>query len=461
MSSAAHAAPRGPVTRLIQLVSLALCFAILWGAKYVVPESEETLGIISGIGLFIMGGTLASEVLEPLRVPHLTGYLGVGILAGPHVLHLVDHKAVESMTRVNALALALIALEGGAELKISLVRPVVKTLAIATFVQTTMVLFGLAGVFVLARPLIPFAQAYGVTGLIGIAFLWGLLGITRSPSAVLGILSQTRAQGPLATFSLAFIMVSDVVVITLAAVITTLVKPLVVPGAEMSSTAFAELWHEILGSVSLGTSLGLLIVAYLRFVKKNFVVVLVALGFGFTEVLNYLHLEPLLTFLVAGFLVQNLSKQGEELLKSTQDMGSVVYVLFFATAGAHLNIPLLKQYWLVALVLFSSRALLTFTANKISTRWANDPPVLRKWGFSALVSQAGIAIGLAGAIARAFPQFGASFQALAIATVALNEMLGPILFKTAIDISGEGSREKERDRSSFTSMRPPPPPATE
>lgn len=454
--SSAVARPRGPLTRAIQLVSLALCFAVMWGAKYVVPEGDETLGIISGVGLFIMGGTLASEVLEPLRVPHLTGYLGVGILAGPYVLHLVDHKAVESLTRVNALALALIALEGGAELKIDLVRPVLKTLGIATLVQTSLVLVGAAAVFAIARPLIPFTQGYGAAGLLGIALLWGLLAITRSPSAVLGILSQTRAQGPLATFSLAFIMVSDVVVITLAAVITTLVKPLIIPGAEMSSQAFAELWHEILGSVSLGTSLGLLIVAYLRFVKKNFVVVLVVLGFGFTEVLNYLHLEPLLTFLVAGFLVQNLSKQGENLLHTVQDMGSVVYVLFFATAGAHLNIPLLKQYWIVALVLFSARASLTFIANRISTRLANDLPVLRKWGFSSLVSQAGVAIGLAGLIARAFPQFGPSFQALAIATVALNEMLGPILFKTAIDISGEGSREKERDRSSFTSMRPPP-----
>jgi Kef-type K+ transport system membrane component KefB len=289
--------------------------------------------------------------------------------------------------------------------------------------------------------------------------LWGLLGITRSPSAALGILSQTRAHGPVANFTLAFIMSSDVVVIISAALITTLVKPLLVPGAQFSANAFQDLWHEIVGSVSLGTTLGLMIVAYLRFVKRNFIVVLIALGFGFTEVLNYLRLEPLLTFLVAGFLVQNLSKQGEHLLHAVQDMGSVVYVLFFATAGAHLNIPLLKQYWMVALILFSTRAGWTWIANRISTRIANAPPVMKRWGFSGLISQAGIAIALSASIARAFPSFGASFQSLAIATVALNELLGPILFKSALDITGESSHEKEKERSSFTSLRPPPMPA--
>ncbi|CAN5211036.1 hypothetical protein BH09MYX1_BH09MYX1_12530 [soil metagenome] len=459
MSSAAHESPRGPLTRGIQLISLALCFALLWGAKRIVPEGDETLGVIAGIGLFIMGGTLAAEVLEPLRVPHLTGYLAVGVIAGPYVLHLVDHDAVESMTKLNVLALALIALEGGAELKIDLLRKGLKSLAIATVTQTLIVLVGVGVVFMLARPLIPFASTFGFGALFGTSLLWGLIAITRSPSATLGVLSQTRAHGPVANFTLAFIMTSDVVVIVLAALVMTFVKPLLNAGAVLSTTAFEDLWHEIVGSVSLGTTVGLLIVVYLRFVKRNFIVVLVALGFGFTEVLNYLHLEPLLTFLVAGFLVQNLSKEGDHLLEAVHDMGSVVYVLFFATAGAHLNIPLLKQYWIVALILFGARAVWTWIANLISTRLAKDPPVMRKWGFSGLISQAGVALALSGTIARAFPTFGSSFQSLAIATVALNEMIGPILFKSALDINGESSREREKERSSVVSMMPPPPAA--
>jgi hypothetical protein len=40
-------------------------------------------------------------------------------------------------------------------------------------------------------------------------------------------------------------------------------------------------------------------------------------------------------------------------------------------------------------------------------------------------------------IARAFPEFGESFRSLAIATVAINEMIGPILFKIGLDRAGE------------------------
>jgi Kef-type K+ transport system membrane component KefB len=211
--------------------------------------------------------------------------------------------------------------------------------------------------------------------------------------------------------------------------------------------------------MSLGTSLGLLLVAYLRFVEKNFLVVLVALGFGFTEVINYLRFEPLLTFLMAGFLVQNLSKQGEKLLHAVEDAGSVVYVLFFATAGAHLDLALLRKLWLAALLLFGGRVIVTWTANRVSTRLAKASPSLKKWGWAGLVSQAGVALGIASTIERANPRFGAPFKALAIATIALNEMLGPIMFKLSLDTTGESSDAPEPERSTVYSV--PPPPAQE
>ena len=85
---------------------------------------------------------------------------------------------------------------------------------------------------------------------------------------------------------------------------------------------------------------------------------------------------------------------------------------------------------------------------------ANDPPVLRRWGWTGLVAQAGVVLGLAVTIERAFPRFGPPFRALAIATVALNQLVGPILFKLALDATGESSRETERSRSSLVPTSP-------
>lgn len=442
-------------TRLLQLFAVAVIGALMFGAKrFVRVDHDGGIEIIAALGLLLTCGTLVGELLEELRIPHLTAYLAVGVVAGPYVLNLVDRPTVERLQTVNTLALSLIAFAGGAELKLDLVRRSLRSLSASALTQCILVFVGATAVFAAATPLLPFTRTQAFVTVAGVALLWGVLSITRSPAATLAILSQTRAQGPLSTFSLAFVMLSDVLVIVIASTVIALVKPLLDPGAVLSFSALDHLGHEILGSVSLGTSLGLLMVAYLRFIKRQILLVLIALGFGFTEILNFLNLDPLLTFLVAGFLIQNLSKQGDTLLHAIEDMGSIVYVVFFATAGAALDLPLLRKLWLVAVILFLGRVLLTIGANGIASRMAKDPPVLRRWGWTGLVAQAGVVLGLAVSIERAFPKFGPPFRALAIATVALNQLVGPILFKFALDATGESARDPEPSRRSLAPVAP-------
>ncbi len=440
-------------TRLLQLIAIPIFGGVAYLTQRSTLHASSAYAILTALGLLLICGTLAGEVLEALKIPHLTAYLLIGVVAGPYVLHLVDHETVERLQTFNTLALALIAFAGGAELRIDLVKRSIGSLSASALTQCFLVFIGAALVFFAVSPMLPFARTSAIATIIGIAALWGVLSITRSPAATLAILSQTRAEGPLATFSLAFVMLSDVLVIVIASTVIALVKPLLEPGATLSFDVLSHLGHEIIGSVSLGTSLGLLMVTYLRFVNRHIVLVLVALGFGFTEVINYVQLDPLLTFLIAGFLVQNLSNQGQKLLHAIEDMGSIVYVVFFATAGAALDLPLLHKLWRVAVILFIGRVVLTMIANRIACRMANDPPVLKRWGWTGLVAQAGVVLGLAVTIERAFPRFGPPFRALAIATVALNQLVGPILFKLALDRTGETSREPEPSRS----LRPPAP----
>jgi Kef-type K+ transport system membrane component KefB len=451
--SGAASEKRGVGGRLLQVVMLLALSALLWIATRAVPEAHGATWTIAAIGFLLLSGTLLSDLVGLLGMPHLTGYLLAGIVAGPHVLKLIDHHTVDNLTSINALALALIALEGGAELRVDFLKSGFKSLAWSTALQTFVVLAVMMGVFFAAKPLLPFARGLSTQMMLGVALLWGVMAVTRSPSATLGILSQTRAVGPLARFTLTFVMTSDIVVVTVLATAITIARPLVEPGATLSLHAFKALGHEILGAVALGTTLGLVLVLYIRFIGKQLVLVFIALGFGMTEMLQYLNFEPLLTFMVAGFLVQNLSKQGPKFLHAIEGMGGVVYVVFFATAGAHLDVPLLKQLWPMALVLGGARAIATYGVSRVSSRIAGDDPVVRRWGFAGLVSQAGVALGIAQIVSREFPQFGGGFRALAIATIALNEMIGPILFKLALDRAGETSREPE---PSLPSMPPPP-----
>jgi Kef-type K+ transport system membrane component KefB len=427
----------GLLLRSQQVVVLAVVFAVLWGATRVVPEAAGSLSSVAAVGFLLLAGTVGSELLEIFKMPHLTCYIIAGIVAGPYVLHLVDHETVKLVGKGNALALAMIALEGGAELRVDDLRRGARSLAWATGMQTFMVMACAALIFASMTPFLPFMRHQPWKLVVGLSLLWGVIAITRSPSATLGVLSQTRARGPIAQSTLATVMTSDVVVLVVLAVTLTLTRPLLEPGASLSMTAIRELGREVLGSVSLGTTLGLLLVAYMRFVNRSFVLVIILLGFGFTEILRYLHFEPLLTFLVAGFIVQNLSKQGEKFVHQIKSLGSMVYVVFFATAGAHLEVPVLRQLWPIALFLCASRAGVTIWAHRIGARAAGDPPRVVSWGWSGLVSQAGIALGVGAVVERNVPGIGADIRALVIATIAINEMAGPVLFKIALDRNGE------------------------
>jgi Kef-type K+ transport system membrane component KefB len=435
MSGASHG--KTPLGRALDALGLFTLFGVLWATARFTPGHGDDAALVAALGFLLLAGTLLSELVEIIGLPHLTGYLLAGILAGPHILHLIDHDTVERLKPVNTLALSLIALAGGAELKVDALKRGVKSLVAASLAQSVLGIVLVGAVFFAAHRFIGFTRDLPIAAVTAVSLLWGVLAIARSPSAALGVISQTRAQGPLAQYTVAFVMASDVVVVILLAAGITVARPLVDPSLAFSTEAFGVLGHEILGSVALGTTLGLLLAIYLRVIGRQLLVVLVALGFGATEILGYLHYDALLTFMVAGFVVQNLSKQGDKLIHAVEQAGAVVYVVFFASAGAHLNVPLLRDLWPVALVLAVSRVGVTAFAGKLASAIAKDSPIIRRWAWAPLVSQAGFAIGISQIAAREFPSFGRGFADLAIATVAMNEIVGPILFKIALDRAGE------------------------
>ncbi len=440
-------------TRVVQLAVLAALFLLYGGAQRIVPYFESRSAIVAAIGFLLLAGTLLSELLEVLGLPHLSGYLAVGVMAGPFALKLVDHGTVEELQSMNALALALIALEGGAQLRLSRMRAGLRSLSVHMLMQTLPIAILSTALFVLLRSVMPFLQGLPTGAVIGAAVLWGVLAMTRSPAAVLGVTAQTRARGPVAEFTVQFVMTSNVVVVVLMAIGMMIARPLLDPMASFSLSDLNHLGRELLGSVALGTTLGLALALYLRLVGKQLILVYLALGFGMTEVLSYVGYQPLLTFMVAGFVVQNLSKQGDKMLESISQAGTVVYVVFFATAGAHLDVDLLRRLWPVALLFVGARLLFTVASGRIASHVAKDSAAVRRWNWAGLVAQAGLALGVANVIAQQFPTIGTGFRALAVACATLNEVIGPVLFKLALDRSGE-TRDAARPSLSSLSESP-------
>ncbi|NLZ41776.1 MAG: hypothetical protein GX886_11065 [Comamonadaceae bacterium] len=304
--------PKSWRSRLLQATMLLAVLALVWGVQRTLPVAPGMLAAVTGLGLLLLAGTLASELLELVGLPHLTGYLLAGIVVGPHVLHLVDHHTVERLGVVNSLALALIALAGGAELRIESLVRAARSLAWAHAFQLVVIIGVVGGVFLALARWMPFLDGLTPLGVAMVALLWGVLATTRSPSAVLGLLAQLRPKGPLTETTLAFVMSSDVVVILLLALTLALARLGIDPAASFDLSTFADLGHELLGSTALGTTLGIVLALYLRYGGRNLLLVLVALGLPMTALLEYVHLDPLLSFMVAGFVVQNFSRGGDK-----------------------------------------------------------------------------------------------------------------------------------------------------
>ena len=100
----------GVVASLLQLGALAGLFAGLFAITRALPASEVSAGVgtVAAVGFLLLAGTLAGNLVELIGLPHLTGYLLAGIVAGPHLLRLFDEHAVRDLSQVNTLALALI-----------------------------------------------------------------------------------------------------------------------------------------------------------------------------------------------------------------------------------------------------------------------------------------------------------------------------------------------------------------
>ena len=451
--SEASAAPKSATARAVQAAALIVVFAVVFIASRLVHQAASVVGTIVGLGFLLLAGTLTSELMEVFGLPHLSGYLLAGLIAGPSVLGLIDAGTLTRLAPVNALALSLIALAGGAELEIGMLKASAKSIAWATLLQHTIVLVITAAVF---AALVPFTALSTLeTGaIVGAALLWGLISVTRSPAALLGIIAQVRPAGPLTTFSIAFVMLSNLVCVLLTAVLIPLVRPLFDSAEALSFSDLTQLGFDMLGSVSVGVCLGLGLIVYLRLIGKNRLLMLLGLGVGLSELLRYIRFDALLAFLVAGFFVRNFSQQGPRLLEAVQRTGAVVFVVFFALAGAKVDLSLLRSVGLVALALCLVRFLATYGAARLSSRTAKDRAVIHAWGWSPLVSQAGLSLGIIVVVTRAFPGIGAEFTTLSIACVTINEIVGPILFKLGLDRAGESGKAAEEGSGATSTPTP-------
>jgi Kef-type K+ transport system membrane component KefB len=202
-----------------------------------------------------------------------------------------------------------------------------------------------------------------------------------------------------------------------------------------------QLAWEMVGSVAFGAVVGALFAFYLRFVRREVTLALLGLCALLAFAAPRLDFELILAALAAGLVVENIAPPEGESLKTAIEQGALpLLVVFFAAAGASLELDALAALGVLAVLLAAARlaCIRGFAALGVHLARLRDAPPRLAW--MGLVSQAGVTLGLATIVAAEFPEWGSTIRALIVSLTALHVMTGPILFKAALRRAGEIGR---------------------
>ena len=400
--------------------------------------------------LFALSAHQVGRFFKRIQLPLITGYLVAGILAGPFILEILGAELVEDLRFIDEISLAVIAFAAGSELYLTELRSRLRSIGWMTvgIVVATLILITLT-VFVLSD-FIPFMQDMSPIARVAVALLAGSIMVARSPSVVIAIIREMRARGNFTKTILGVTVVSDVVVIVVFGISSSTADALLT-GVGLDLSFVVLLVLDIVGALLLGFVVGRIIIVVLSTKLNHWfkIFLIVLLGYAIfvlsETIREYAHenlpfevlIEPLLTCMIASFVVTNFSRYRREWLDVLHDITPFIFILFFTLTGAALELDVFLQTWPIALVLFTVRIIAIFLGTFVGGTIAGDAGRVNRIYWMGLITQAGVGLGLAKAVAVEFPEFGAAFATMIIATIVLNEIVGPLFLKAAIRRVGE------------------------
>ncbi len=395
------------------------------------------------VGLLLVLGLYAGHLTRRIRLPAILGYMTLGVVLGPHVLGVASSQFVTDLGFVIDVGLALVAFTIGAELKFSLFKRLGRSLAIILCTET----------------LLTFLVVTGVIGWVlsdwPVALLLGAIASASAPAGTVAVIQELQAKGPLTNTLFAVIGLDDALSVVIYGFALVIAKVLLLQenGAEMETSIAMQVAAPLLeigGSIGIGVLSGWCYVQLARRARKFSDLLVLTIGWIVltTGLCEWLHLSLILTNMAVGMYLVNSKKEG--LLRRVREMLSGVmpltFVLFFALAGAHLDLYSLTGAGVVALLYFISRI-----AGKAGGAWVGcvvgkaDALIRNNLG-PAILSQAGLAVGLALIVFTELSSLVHAPRAIEVgqvvlttitATTLLFEIIGPILVRRSLMRAGE------------------------
>lgn len=406
--------------------------------------------LLVGFSIVAIAGHQIAKVFQKIKFPLITGLIITGIIAGSSVLKFIPADALPKLNFLNDIALAIIAFSAGSELYLKELRSRITSIKwmtigqlLITFILSTVVIF-------YGADYIPFMADLSPNVKMIIAVLFGVIFVARSPSSAIAVINELRANGPFTKTAMGVTVVKDVLVIILFAICFAVAKA-VLNDEELGVIFLIFLLVELVLSFAFGLLLGrfLQIALSINISKHIKGVLIIALGYGAylfaayikAHTYDYFHheivLEPLLICIIASFYITNYSKNRIEFIELLENISPTIYIIFFTLTGASLSLQTLAEVFGIAIALFTLRIFTMILGGIFGVVAAKDDKKYMFISWMPYVTQAGVALGLTTLIVAEFPGWGYEFQTVIIAIIVINQLVGPPLFKLAINYVGE------------------------
>ncbi len=411
--------------------------SLLFGFVYLLGEFSPAADVPSGaesslaLGFIILAAYMAGEIFSKLKLPKITGYMFIGVVSGPHILGFVSAAVVVDLKLIDNIALSLIAFSAGREMKLESLRGFSRSIISIAFWAASIVAGGVGlTVWYLSGWWAPLQVSAELR--LPLALVFGLLAIAKSPLTTIALIDETGVRNRFSQTILGVVIVKDVLLIILFSLLIGFLQQTVAPGTVQGTEMMLLLAWKLLGSLVCGMLLGGLITLYLRWVKQELGLFIILLAFLSTEAAHQLGLEPLLLCMSAGMFIENLSPEGDSFLEGLQLSSPLIYTVFFAIVGAHLDILALRELWLVVMLLLGIRVVLNQLGVYIGSRMVEDEPFMRRAGWLGLITQYGVALALAMLVEAQIPELGKITTPVVLGMIAASDFLAPPLFKWAL-----------------------------
>jgi Kef-type K+ transport system membrane component KefB len=420
-----------------RLLALAITVAVTWVVITLGAGEQASLRPTAlALGFALIAAALTGELLERAGLPRVTGYLLFGMICGPYLGNIITRPMARELQLINGVAVVLIAFIAGLEMNASHMRPRLKAMLKLGGLTMFLLYAALFAVFWFGWPLLGIAPELVGLQKVAVAALLTTVVASFSPTVTIALIAESRAAGPLSELTLAVVILADLLLILVFTLVMQLVR--FTFGTSQEIGLFVSLSWEIFGSFAFGAAAGAVFALYLRYIDRELPVTLVAFCALIAAAGSIWHFEPLLAALAAGLVVENIAPPRGDKLKEAVERGALpVLVVFFAAAGASLQLDALATIGWVAVAVSALRMLFIWLAAAAGVRYARTPPPASDLVWMGFVSQAGVTLGLTLIVAGEFPTWGATLQTLSVSLIALHQFIGPVLFRAALARAGE------------------------